>query len=75
MSRSQASELGRIGGRKNRSAAPGTFDPLLKLETTLELQQTVAKLIVVGAVCPAPCLPQANWGLPTSSPGVLPLVR
>jgi hypothetical protein len=41
----KASELGRIGGRKNRHAAAGAADPLSKLDTALAVRETVAGLI------------------------------
>jgi len=41
----KASELGRIGGRKNRHASAEAGDPLPRLETALAVRQTVDRLI------------------------------
>ena len=41
----KASELGRIGGQKNRHAAKDTPDPLPRLETAMAVRTTVARLI------------------------------
>jgi hypothetical protein len=41
----KATELGRIGGRKNRHFVADGLDPLPKIETAREVQQTVARLI------------------------------
>ena len=41
----KASELGRIGGQKNRHTARDTSDPLPRLETAMAVRTTVARLI------------------------------
>jgi hypothetical protein len=41
----KASELGRIGGRKNRHAAGEVVDPLPTLDNALAVRDTVARLI------------------------------
>jgi hypothetical protein len=41
----KASELGQIGGRKNRHVQPGSADPLAPLDSAQAVRETVARLI------------------------------
>ncbi|MCU1307814.1 MAG: hypothetical protein JWN45_2509 [Acidobacteriaceae bacterium] len=41
----KASELGRIGGRKNRHGVADPLDPLPRLDTAIAVRTTVARLI------------------------------
>jgi hypothetical protein len=44
----KASELGRLGGRKKRSAVTESADPLPKVEAALAVRDTLAQLITDG---------------------------